>query len=207
MPDKEKKQDNVPVAETIPETKKPEEGKKEQPKKKKKDTVEEQLELIKEELTEIKDKYLRTLAEAENLKKRTSEELKRERKYAGMQLCDKLIDQLEVFDQALNIQTEDKQLQSFLQGFKMIKDMLYQSLESEGVKALDTKVGAEFDPNYEHAFDTRYEPDKPEHTILEILKKGYLYKDRLLRAALVIINIKPETMQKDNNEEIGDNVA
>ena len=116
MPDKKKKQDNVPVAETIPETKKPEEGKKEQPKKKKKDTVEEQLELIKEELTEIKDKYLRTLAEAENLKKRTSEELKRERKYAGMQLCDKLIDQLEVFDQALNI--KPRQTLQFLQGSK-----------------------------------------------------------------------------------------
>jgi len=207
MSDKEKEQKDAPKEEIKVDDKIQQETKKEHPKKKKKDTVEEQLELIQEELKEIKDKYLRTLAEADNLKKRTSEELKRERKYAGMQLCDKLIDQLEVFDQALNVQTEDKHFQNFLLGFKMIKDMLYQSLESDGVKVLETKIGAVFDPNFEHAFDTRYEPDKPEHTILEVTKKGYMYKDRLLRPALVIINIKPETMRTENAEEIGDNVA
>ncbi|MFA5466873.1 MAG: nucleotide exchange factor GrpE [Candidatus Izemoplasmatales bacterium] len=206
MSDKDQELKDAPKEEGI-EDKKQEETKKDHPRKKKKDTVEDQLEQIQEELKEIKDKYLRTLAESDNLKKRTAEELKRERKYAGMQLCDKLIDQLEVFDQALKVQTEDKQFQNFLLGFKMIKDMLYQSLESEGVKLLETKIGATFDPNYEHAFDKRYEPDKPEHTILEVTKKGYMYKDRLLRPALVIINIKPESTQKEENEVLGDNVA
>ncbi len=184
-----------------------EEPKKETHKKKKKDPLEDRLEEIETELKEIKDKYLRTLAEAENLKKRTAEEIKRERKYAGMLLADKLIDQLEVFDRSLGVETDDKQFQNFLQGFRMIKDMLYQALASEGVAPLETKVGDVFDPTREHALDTRYEPDKPEHTILEITKKGYLYKDRLLRPAMVIINLNPETKAQTSNEDIDQSVA
>ncbi|MBN2503925.1 MAG: nucleotide exchange factor GrpE [Bacilli bacterium] len=182
-------------------------------KEKKKPSIEDKLELIETELKDIKDKYLRTLAEMENLKKRTSEETKRERKYASMPIADKLIDQLEVFDQALGVKTEDKNLQNFLIGFKMIKDMLYQSLESEGVKVIDTPVGKKFDPTVEHAFDHRYESDKPLDTILEVVKKGYMFKDRLLRAALVIINVKPEEETKaepetePQNENIDSNVA
>jgi len=178
---------------------------------KKKPTIEDQLEIIEAELKEIKDKYLRTLAEMENLQKRTSEEVKRERKYAGMNLADKLIDQLEIFDQALNVKTEDQNFKNFLTGFRMIKDMIYQSLETEGVKLIETKPGDAFNPNLEHAIDTKYDPEQPLNTILEIVKKGYMYKDRLLRPALVVINIKPAEAKteakSENKETIDANVA
>jgi molecular chaperone GrpE len=173
---------------------------KKEPKKKKKLSLEDKIELIEEELSNLKDKYYRTLAEAENVKKRAQEEVKRERKYASMTVCDKLIDQLEVFDQALSVETEDANFKNFLIGFKMIKDMIYASLESEGVSMIATTVGKEFDPTVEHAFDTRYDPDKPLNTVLEVKKKGYMFKDRLLRPALVTINIQPET-ETDSEQE------
>lgn len=173
-------------------------------KEKKKPSIEDKLELIEDELKSIKDKYLRTLAEMENLQRRTSEEIRRERKYASMTVADKMIDHFEVFDQALSIETEDANFKNFLAGFKMIKDMLYQSLQSEGVEQLVTPIGKEFDPTLEHAFDTRYDETKPENTILEVIKKGYKFKDRLLRPSLVVINIKPESTLNQTNQESSD---
>jgi molecular chaperone GrpE len=177
-------------------------------KEKKKASIEDKLDLLEEELKSIKDKYLRTLAEMENLQRRTSEEIRKERKYASMTIVDKLIDHFEVFDQALAIETDDANFKNFLTGFKMIKEMMFQSLQSEGVEQLVTPIGKEFDPTLEHAFDTRYDETKPEHTILEVVKKGYKFKDRLLRPTLVVINIKPESDKNSNNQNQSDpNVA
>ncbi|MDA3931307.1 MAG: nucleotide exchange factor GrpE [Tenericutes bacterium] len=177
-------------------------------KKSKKSKVEDQLEEIEEELKEFKDKYYRNLAEMENYKKRTTNELIKERKYASQPLADKLIDSLEVFTQALNMKTDDKQMQNFLYGFKMIKDMIYNALKDEGVSAIETSAGDEFNPNIHEAMDTEYHPDKPEHTILKSTKTGYKFKDRVLRPAFVTINLKPdEEIEEENinNEENKEN--
>lgn len=177
-------------------------------KEKKKPSIENKLEMIEEELQSIKDKYLRTLAEMENIQRRTTEEIRKERKYASMALSDKLIDQLEVFDQALAVETDDPNFRNFLIGFKMIKEMLFQSLESEGLERLNTVLGKVFDPALEHAIDTRYDDTLPENTVLEIVKKGYKFKDRLLRPTLVVINIKPEEKKDPIQQENSDtNVA
>ena len=170
-------------------------------KKKKKNKIEDQLESLEEELKSFKDKYFRALAETENFKKRMTEDLKRERKYAGMSLADKLIDSLEVFDQALNMQTEDKNLQNFLYGFKMIKDMMFNALKDEGVMIIESKVGDDFDPNIHEAMDKEYNPEFAENKIIKIVKKGYKYKDRVLRPTMVIINIKPEVENNVENDE------
>ena len=167
-------------------------NKEEKTKKKKKNKLEDQLEDIQEELQTIKDKYYRALAETENYKKRMTEDLKRERKYAGLSLADKLIDSIEVFDQALNMETEDKNLKNFLYGFKMIKDMMFQALKDEGVMLIESKVGDDFDPTIHEAMDKEYNPDLKDNTILKVVKKGYKYKDRVLRPTLVVTNIKPE---------------
>jgi len=174
---------------------------KEKQKKKKKTKVEDQLDTIQEELTTVKDKYYRALAEMENYKKRTQEDLKRERKYAAQSLADKLIDSIEVFDQALNMETEDKNLKNFLYGFKMIKDMMFNALKDEGVMLIESKVGDSFDPTIHEAMDKEYDPEKEVNTILRIVKKGYKFKDRVLRPSMVIINIKPEEAEQNPESE------
>jgi len=175
-------------------------------KKPKKNKIEIQLEEIHEELEILKDKYYRNLAEMENYKKRTTNELINERKYASQSMADKLIDALEVFTQALNLKTEDKQMQNFLYGFKMIRDMIFNALKDEGVSEIETKIGDEFNPNLHEAMDTIYDPEKPEHTILKISKTGYKFKDRVLRPAFVIINVKPEENEKENEVEIEESI-
>jgi len=185
----------------LEEAKTPEKDKKEKNKKKKKPSMEELLLEIQDELAEVKDKYFRSLAETENYKKRLNEDLKRERKYAGFSLASKLIDSIEIFNQALNMQTEDPNLKNFLYGFRMIDDMIFNAMKDEGVSIIDTKVGEEFDPNKDQAMDVAYDSEKPENTVLRVVKKGYMFKDRILRPSMVVINIKPEEHKEEESTE------
>jgi molecular chaperone GrpE len=168
-------------------------------------SVEERLEEFQKELENVKDKYLRSLAEMENFKKRNTEEIKRERKYASQPIVDKLIDQLEVFEQALNVKTDDSNFKNFLYGFRMIKDMLFNVLLEEGVSKIDIITGNSFDPNTMHAIEIQFDAEQPENSVLKVVKNGYMYKDRLLRPATVVINQKPEN--QIDNEKLDANVA
>lgn len=160
-------------------------------KKKKKNALEDKIDTLTEELKEFKDKYFRSLAEFDNYKKRMTEDMKRERTYASYALSDKLIDSLEIFDQALNVETDDPNFKNFLYGFKMIKDMIMSGLTQEGVTLIDTKIGDTFNPNLEHAMDTVEDLSLPNNSIVKVVKKGYKFKDRLLRPAMVVINTLP----------------
>ncbi|MCK4551880.1 MAG: nucleotide exchange factor GrpE [Tenericutes bacterium] len=178
---------------------------KEKTKKKKKEKPEDKLIEIEEKLEEFKEKYFRNLADMENYKKRMNEDLSRERKYAGYSLASKLIDSLEIFNQALNMETNDPNLKNFLYGFKMIDDMILNAMKEEGVTIIETKAGDEFDPTKQAAMDKEYDPEKAEHTVLRVVKKGYMFKDRILRPSAVIINIKPEENIKETEENSEEN--
>lgn len=185
--DKDKKTDAAAEAKADAAEKK-EDGAKGEPK-----TVPaEDFDKVTDELLELKDKYLRMLAETDNFKKRNAEELKREKQYASQPVADKLIDAIEIFDQALSVPTEDPQFKNFLYGFRMIKDMIMNVLLEEGVKPIPLKVGDPFDPNVAHAIDISHDPDLPDDVVLKVVKNGYKYKDRLLRPAMVHVNVKPK---------------
>ena len=173
-------------------------------------SIEEKIVGLSEELANVKDKYLRALAEMENFKKRNTDELHREKRYASMPVCDKLIDQLEIFDQALNVQTDDPNFKNFLYGFKMIKDMIYNVLVEEGVSLIDIQIGDAFDPGIAHAVDKTIDSEKNDNVVVKIVKKGYKYKDRLLRPAMVVINMKPiapEAEMPSEDAKIDNNIA
>ena len=163
--------------------------------------LDDKLETIEQELNQLKEKYFRTLADTENTKKRLNAELKKERKYSSMSLADRLIDTLEVFDQALSVETDDKNLKNFLYGFKMIKDMIFQALQDEGVSMIECKKGDPFDPNVHEAVDKTHDPDLETNTIVKVVKKGYKFKDRLLRPVMVIANIVEEETPEEEQDE------
>lgn len=149
------------------------------------------------------DKYLKTLAESENYRKRMDEERIRDRKYASQRLLEKLVNSIDIFDKACNMKTDNEVLKNFLMGFQMIYNQINTTLEEEGVKKI--KVDAMFDPRYHHAVETDYDETKEEGTILAVLKDGYMYKDRVLVAALVKVNKKPEIKcETSNNEEVSE---
>ena len=151
--------------------------------------VDNEIEELKLELNKTKEQYLRTLAELENFKKRTNDERIRERKYFNQSLIEKFVNAIDIFDRTVNIKTDDEKLKNFLIGFEMINNNLKQILVDEGVKPIES-TGKKFDPAFHHAIDTAYDEEKEEGIILEEVQRGYMFKDRVLRAALVKVNQK-----------------
>jgi len=143
--------------------------------------------------------YMRTLADAENFKKRINEERIRERKYGGQRIFEKMITVLDVFEQALNVEVEDQKLKNFLTGFIMINKQLKEILADEGVKKIEA-LNTPFDPLYHHAMEVSYDKEKDENIVLEVYQNGYTYKDRVLRPALVKVNKRNKKEENINNE-------
>jgi len=80
--------------------------------------------------------------------------------------------------------------------------MMFNALKDEGVVLVESKIGDDFDPNIHEAMDKEYNPEQKENTILKVVKKGYKFKDRILRPAMVVINIKPEEENKETESNI-----
>lgn len=154
-----------------------------------KNADQEKIQELEEEVRKLKDQYLRVLADAENYKKRINDERIRERKYSAQSLCEKLVGTLDIFDKVLSMKTDDEKLKNFLSGFSMINESFKKILEDEGVKKI-VSLHQKFDPIYHHAVEVEWDEKQEEGTIIEEFQTGYLFKDRVLRAAMVKVNKK-----------------
>lgn len=152
-------------------------------------SLEEVIIQLQDELEELEDKYLRTVAEHENFKKRMQEEKIKDRMYANQSLLEELIGVVDIFDQAVNMKTDDEKLENFLIGFKMINENIKQVLANQEVYAIKS-IGQKFDPRYHSAVEVDWDETQEEGIILEELQRGYTFKDRILRASQVKVNKK-----------------
>lgn len=165
-------------------------------KKERRNKHKEQVEALEKELAEYKDKYLRNLAEFENFKKRMHNERIQDRKYASKALIGEILNPLDQLDRIVNMATDNELLKNFLIGFKMINDQLFQVLQADGIKEIDAKQKP-FDPNIHHAIEKVSHPEQPNGIVIEVVQKGYMYKDQLIRPAMVKVNEWSEEYGKD----------
>ncbi len=157
---------------------------------KKKDKIskyKEQLAERDKEIAKLKDQLLREHAELENFKKRVQAERIQERKFASKKIIQDLLVPLDMLKMIVNHPTEDEMLKNYLTGFKMVNDQLFQVLEADGLKELDA-LNKQFDPNYHHAVDKVSDKEKANGINVEVVQKGYTYKEQLLRPAMVKVN-------------------
>lgn len=152
-------------------------------------TLEDELELLREELKQEKDKNLRTKAELQNYKKRKEDEISRFYKYEGESIFKNIISVIDNFERAIKLDDNDltDELSLFLDGFKLIYGELINTLNNYEVKEIKAE-GLEFDPNFHQAVITEKDENKPKGVVLEVLQKGYIYKDRVIRPAMVKVN-------------------
>ncbi len=138
---------------------------------------------------ELNDKFVRTQAEFINYKTRSEQEKITMFKYEGENLIKQILEVVDDLGRAIMMDDDDlsDEVSNFLKGFKMIYTRLIGVLDNLGVKEVDVE-GKEFDPNYAEAILTEHDENKPENVVLEVLKKGYMYKDKLLRPAMVKVN-------------------
>jgi molecular chaperone GrpE len=161
----------------------------------KEEKISEELVKANEEINRLNDLYLRTLAEADNFRKRINEERIRERKYGSQSLLEKLVGALDVFDRVVATKTDDEKLKSFLQGFDMINQHLKQILVDEGVKKIET-LYQPFNPAFQHAVEVGNNEKYAQDIVIGELQSGFMYKDRVLRPALVVVNKKNQEENK-----------
>ena len=150
---------------------------------------EDELNKLKENITELENKLKYSQAELINYRKRKDEETAGLLKYANKDLILELIPVADNFERAIKLDDTNlnDELSKFLDGFKLIYSHLTETLKKFGVEEIET-VGKQFDPNVHEALMTKQDPSKPNEEILECLLKGYTLKGKVIRAAKVVVN-------------------
>ena len=163
--------------------------------------AEERLHSVQSDLENLKDRHLRTLAEFENLRKRSEREKRESRRLALADLAREFLPVVDSFESALAHATSDDLASDFGQGVLLIHRQLTDLWRKHGLREVDTSGG--FDPNHHEAVSTE-ESSEPPNTILEVLRKGYTLDDRLIRPALVKVAVRSgddDTPDEDNRED------
>lgn len=146
-----------------------------------------------EEIASLRDRMLRMAADTENFKKRVERDRLTSLKYAGEAIFREIlpvVDNLErAIGQGANMEGADaeKKLQALLEGVQLTLRSLIATLEKFEVKHIDC-VGKPFDPQHQDAMTMEASDAVPANHVLIEFEKGYYYKDRLLRAAKVVVS-------------------
>lgn len=138
-----------------------------------------------EEFRKLNDRYLRTVADFENYRKRADREKQEFFRYALTNTIKDLLPVLDNFDRALDHAEEGDE---FHKGVLLIYKQMFDLLQKAGLKPI-VDVNVRFNPNLHEAVISEEDPSVPSHTVTAILQKGYFLHDRLLRPALVKVAV------------------
>jgi molecular chaperone GrpE len=139
------------------------------------------------EKAELNDRYLRSQAEFQNFRKRAERERMELFEYASTEAVRVLVPILDDFERALKIKSADKE---YANGMELIYQRLYETLKKLGLEPIVSQ-GQPFDPHVHHAIDMVETNEAPDHTVLDEFQRGYNFKGRLLRPAMVKVAIEP----------------
>lgn len=141
------------------------------------------------EIDDLNEENLRVKAELVNYRKRKDEEVTRMLKYANEDLVEELLPVIDNLERAIKLETEDasEEVKKYLAGVKMIYCNAIAALEKYGVKAIDGN-NKPFDPTYHQAVMTETREGAEPGMVLDVLQKGYLLKDKVIRPAMVKVS-------------------
>ncbi|QMS85918.1 nucleotide exchange factor GrpE [Candidatus Xianfuyuplasma coldseepsis] len=169
------------------EVEQPEETVEQEEKRSIEEELSEQIAALTTELDQVRNDYLKEQADLINTKKRLEKERVTERKYAAMNVAKAFISPLDHFELALSHAPDDDRTKSFVQGFEMILKEIKKNLETVGVSEIDA-LDEDYDPNFHQAVMTEKVDDIEPNKVIEVLQKGYMFKDRVIRPAMVKIS-------------------
>lgn len=168
---------------------------KEEIKKEKKNKYKEQVAKLEADYATLKNDYLKVYAEMENTKRRLKEEAIRDRKYATQKVVGELINPIDMLIQIVNMPAPSPEIQNYQIGFQMIANQLVDILKAEGLAPIEA-LGKEFDPTVMQAVQTE-ESEETDNIVLKVMQPGYMYKDRVLRPAMVVVSKKKIEEKKE----------
>ena len=143
-----------------------------------------ELEELKAKSAELADQYLRAKAEAENVRRRSEEDVAKARKFGIEGFAESLLPVIDSLDAALSIQNATPE--QLREGADATLRQLNSALERNKVLAINPAAGEKFDPHHHQAI-SMVPADQPANTVVNVLQKGYVIADRILRPALVTV--------------------
>jgi molecular chaperone GrpE len=163
------------------------------------------LDTAQREAAELKDKLLRTLAEMENLRRRTEREVADARTYGVtgfardvLAVADNMHRALEAVDPASR-EAADPKIKALIEGVELTERELHKSLEKNGVRKF-SPLGEKFDPNFHQAMFEMQSPDLPPGSVGQVFQAGYMIGERVLRPAMVgVVKAAPKAAQANDN--------
>jgi molecular chaperone GrpE len=141
------------------------------------------------EKAELEDRLLRTQAEFQNFRRRVEKERLELAEYASMEAVRTLLPILDDFERALK--AESGAAGDYAKGIELIHQRLAAALHKMGLEPMECE-GRPFDPNVHHAVEMVETDAAPDHTVLAEYQRGYNFKGRLLRPAMVKVAVQPK---------------
>lgn len=147
---------------------------------------------LKEKLKECEDKYIRAHADFENVKKRLEKEKIQAIEYASEKFAQDLLPALDSLDMALaNINKEDinpeEAIKNLKEGIALTIDQFTKAFKKHGIEVIDIEEGSEFNPHLHEALLQVDDAEKKSGEIVQVIQKGYKYKERILRPTKVSV--------------------
>lgn len=140
---------------------------------------------LKSEVDRLKNAYAKAYADTENVKKRLQNEADTNKKYRIQSFAKEILPAIDNLERALAASDESES--QLKKGVEMIYNQLIKSLKDEGVEEIDC-LNKKFDPNFEQSIMVEKKEGFEPGVVIEVLQKGYMLKDRVLRAAMVKIS-------------------
>lgn len=148
------------------------------------------LEELRKESADNYDKFLRAMADMDNLKKRFAKERSELLRYAGENLARDLLDVVDNLNRAASQEISEAGLVDYKKGVELVYESFVSILGKHGINA-ESAIGQEFDPAKHDALVSQPTQDAEPGIVLQELKPAYYFKDKLLRPAQVVVSAKP----------------
>lgn len=167
------------------------------------DDVDTKIAELESQAKELQDKLLRKAAEFENYKRRTENDQFNLINYAAESFIVKLLPIVDDFERSMAHIDDIDNNKSVKDGIKLVYEKLLKLLNEQGVKKMQTK-GEQFNVEYHDALMQKKDNSVPPHTVLEEVESGYLYRDKVIRHAKVIVS---EDSSSDENQISNEGVS
>ena len=152
------------------------------------------------EIKAMNEKYLRLYAEFENYKKRVQKDKEELVKYANEKIIQELLPVIDNLESALE-HSKNEATAGIVQGVENTLKELLRILGKCGLAPVEA-VGRAFDPSIHHALSVAEREDVEENRVIEVFRKGYMFRDKVIRAPLVGVSKKPAEVKEGNNIKI-----
>ena len=156
-----------------------------------------------DEIKDLKDQLLRSLAENENLRKRTSKEIEQIKKYGHISLLRDFLNVVDNMERAVKSSTSENQseigIKNLIDGIEIVLKEMKSLLEKNHIKKIEP-LYEKFDYNFHQAMFEAPSSDYEEGSIIEVIQPGYVLHDRLIRPAMVGVS-KGEMVEKEKKEQ------